>query len=613
MFRSFPKHFSLIALLSVLMSGGTSLLGDFAANQVYGQESDTPPEAGAEDDQDDSTSVGEPAEQTEKEATPAEGDAKGGDEPAASDGGQDDLDQAAILRFDAKSPRELQAVERLLQSAIKKGLTGENASFAKKMLGSVLLQKAQQLVAAIGQGGNGRPLQLRDEALRTLDEAVANDPSLVEAYLLIARLNMLPGGDKQAITEATTKAIEILKDNPVERSAALVLRALTWGPGDEQKRIDDLNAAIKDDPKNLEALQARAAVRLQDEDVAGAIKDLEQVLSEDPTNQRVAQTVVQKLAELNRVDDALKLLTKAIESQPSEGLYRMRAILYRMQLKEEEALADLNKALAMQPKDPISLLQRAEIAIAKGDVQAAKDDLRAAERIAPAAAASEQAILVRCFIAVEEGRMADAINEMKTLIDRDPSNDMRKLQLANLYIRDDRPRQAIDVLSTILDRDPTNVSVLRSRADAYLSVGEHKKAIADYEQAIEAAGDDKATFDLSGILNNLAWVLATSPKDDVRNGARSVELGKRAVEMTDEKQPHILSTLAAGYAEIGNFEKAVEWSSKAVELGREQDHEQLEQLKKELDSYREEKPWREEQETEENAVPILSPDDLIDT
>jgi tetratricopeptide (TPR) repeat protein len=606
-------------LLIALMGGGMSLSGVFPAGHACGQE---PAAANASDpeapDSESSESDTQPqasddqVEASENEpAKPAESSGENAD--SESDDGQEELDQAAILRFDAKSPRELQAVERLLQSAIKKGLSGENAAFAKKMLGSVLLQKAQQIVAAIGQGG-GRPLQLRDEALRTLDEAVANDSSLVEAYLLIARLNMLPGGDKQAITEATTKAIEILDDNPVERSAALVLRALTWGPGDEQKRRDDLNAAIKDDPKNLEALQARAAVRLQEGDVAGAIEDLEKVLAEDPTNQQVAQTVVQKLAELDRVDDALKLLTGALESKPSEGLYRMRAILYRMQLKEEEALADLNKALAMQPRDPISLLQRAEISIAKGNVQAAKDDLRAAERIEPRVAASEQAILVRCFIAVEEGRMADAINEMKTLIDRDPTNDMRKLQLANLYIRDDRPRQAIEVLSTILDRDPTNISVLRSRADAYLSVGEHKQAIADYEQAIKVADDDTAAgYDLSGILNNLAWVLATSPKDDIRDGNRSVELGKRAVELTDSKEPHILSTLAAGYAEIGDFEKAIEWSNKAVELGREQDHEQIDQLKQELESYRAGKPWREEQQTEENAVPILSPDDLIDT
>ena len=532
-----------------------------------------------------------------------------------SDPGQDDLDEAAILRFDAKSARELQAVERLLQSAIKKGLSGENASFAKKMLGSVLLQKSQQVIAALGQPGvnRARAMRLRDDALKILDEALANDPELVEAYLLVARLNILPGGDKEAIAEATSKAIELLADNPVQRSGAYFLRALTWGPGEESKKESDLDAAIKDDPKNLKALASRAEMRLQSQDVAGAVEDMESILEEDPTNSTVAQTVVQTLADLNRIDDALKVLSKALESKPSEGLYRLRAIVYRMQLKEDLALADLNKALAMQPRDPISLLQRAEIAAAKKNLQAAKDDLRAAERIAPQVSASEQAIFVRCLIAIEEGRMADAINEMKTLIELDPANDGRKLQLANLYIQDERPRKAIDILSSILDRDPTNISVLRSRADAYLSVGDHDKAISDYERAIKTAGEDANNYDLSGILNNLAWVLATSPKDEVRDGARSVELGEQAVELTDEKEPHILSTLAAGYAEVGDFEKAIQWSTKAVELGKEQGHEQIKQLEEELEQYRQKKPWREKQETEENDVPILSPEDLIDT
>ena len=57
----------------------------------------------------------------------------------------------------------------------------------------------------------------------------------------------------------------------------------------------------------------------------------------------------------------------------------------------------------------------------------------------------------------------------------------------------------------------------------------------------------------------------------------------------------------------------MKWSKKAVELGQKEDHEQIEQLEAELKSYEEKKPWREKQETEENAVPILSAEDLIDT
>ncbi len=99
-------------------------------------------------------------------------------------------------------------------------------------------------------------------------------------------------------------------------------------------------------------------------------------------------------------------------------------------------------------------------------------------------------------------------------------------------------------------------------------------------------------------------VLSTSPKDSVRNGKRSLELALKACELTEYKAAHILSTLASAYAETGDFEKARQWSGKAVELGTAEDNEQLDQLKKELESYKENKPWREEQKpkrTKSNA------------
>ncbi|WP_442505951.1 tetratricopeptide repeat protein [Novipirellula sp. SH528] len=530
--------------------------------------------------------------------------------------GKSEFDEAVVKRIDAESPEQLAAVSTLLESALAKGLNNENKSFAEKMLASVLVQRSQQLVALMQRVRGRRMLQIRDEALEFLRKATKSDESLVEAYLMIAQLNLLPEGNRDEMAEATSKAIELLKDEPIQQSRAYVLRAVAQE--DDEKKMADLNSAIEADSTNIEALQARAGLRMQSDDVDGAMADLEKILAVDPGNQVVAQAAVQQLLDAERVDDAVDLITKTLAAKPSEGMYRMRAILYRMQGKEDEAFADLNKALAMQPKDPISLLQRAEIALSRGDIRAAKRDLKSAMGIAPQIADAEQTIVVRVLIAVEEGRMADAISDMKSLVDRDPTSIMRQLQLANLYLRDDRPRQAIETLSAVLDRDPKNASVLRSRADALLSVGEHADAVADYERAAKVADED--SVELPGILNNLAWVLATSPNDELRDGERAVKYGKRAAELTEFKEAHILSTLAAGYAESGDFEKAIQWSSKAVELGEKdvelgenEESVQINQLKQELENYRNNKPWREKQEVEENKVPILSPEDLIDT
>ncbi|MEM8668518.1 MAG: tetratricopeptide repeat protein [Planctomycetota bacterium] len=532
--------------------------------------------------------------------------------------GQGDLDEAVIQRIDAESGQELEAVAALLESALAKGLDDENASFAKKMLGSVLLQRSQTLAANMMRVRGRMQFQLRDEALRSLEEAVKNDPKLVEAYLLIARLNLLPGGNKEAITEATSSAIALLDDDPVEQSAALVLRSLTLD--DDEAKLADLNEAVRLDEGNLEALQARAFIRLQANDVEGAIADLEAVLLKDPTNPGVAGPAIQKLIELERVTEAIDLITKLLAAAPSEGMYRMRAILYRSEQKFEDAMSDLNKAYAMAPKDPITLLQRAELALDREDIKTAKEDYRAAKGIAPRIEELDQTIALRSRIALMENRLADAINDAVQLVERAPDDLFRQLRLATLYALDNRHRKAIEIYTDLLDKDPNNASILRSRGDTRLNVGDHVKAIKDYEDAIKILGDVDAESkdavlkaEVAGIYNNLSWVLATSPEDDIRDGKRALEFGEKAAKLSEYKEPHILSTLAAAHAESGDFEKAIEWSDKAVKLAKEVEHEQLEQLEDELKSYRDGKPWREIQEKEENSVPILSPEDLIDT
>ena len=68
-------------------------------------------------------------------------------------------------------------------------------------------------------------------------------------------------------------------------------------------------------------------MRLQQNDVEGAVKDLEVVLLKDPTNQIIAGAAIQKLAEMDKVREAEELITKILAAKPSEGMYRMRAIL----------------------------------------------------------------------------------------------------------------------------------------------------------------------------------------------------------------------------------------------------------------------------------------------
>jgi tetratricopeptide (TPR) repeat protein len=72
--------------------------------------------------------------------------------------------------------------------------------------------------------------------------------------------------------------------------------------------------------------------------------------------------------------------------------------------------------------------------------------------------------------------------------------------------------------------------------------------------------------DLPEALNNMAWLLATSPDDSLRNGSEAVRLDERACALTRYRVPALVGALAAAYAEAGRFDDAITTAQKACAL-----------------------------------------------
>jgi Flp pilus assembly protein TadD len=90
--------------------------------------------------------------------------------------------------------------------------------------------------------------------------------------------------------------------------------------------------------------------------------------------------------------------------------------------------------------------------------------------------------------------------------------------------------------------------------------GDIADAIAEWREAIRLQ-PNHAKF-----LNQLAWVLATSPTGEIRDGTEAVGLARQALRLSGGQEPAILDTLAAAYAEAGRFSEAVETLKRAVSL-----------------------------------------------
>lgn len=99
---------------------------------------------------------------------------------------------------------------------------------------------------------------------------------------------------------------------------------------------------------------------------------------------------------------------------------------------------------------------------------------------------------------------------------------------------------------------------------ALLMTGHAAQGLAQWRQVLRQAPDNLQT------LNDTAWVLATSSDAALRNGTEAVTLASHAVALTSGRQPTLLSTLAAAYAETGQFAKALELQNRAIDLATQQ-------------------------------------------
>lgn len=157
----------------------------------------------------------------------------------------------------------------------------------------------------------------------------------------------------------------------------------------------------------------------------------------------------------------------------------------------------------------------------------------------------------------------------------------------NVYKEKGSTEKAIADYSEAIRLDRQFMMAYGNRANVYKNIGNYDKAVADYNQAIRIDPGTWINYD------NLAWLLATCPKKDVRSGKKAVELARKACDLDSWKNAWRLDTLAAAYAEAGDFKEAVKWAKEAVNFGTDYPKKKLEEIQTRLKLYEAGKPYRE--------------------
>ncbi|MBX3413327.1 MAG: tetratricopeptide repeat protein [Pirellulales bacterium] len=508
------------------------------------------------------------------------------DHALAANEGQAALDQALELKLSATNVGELSQVIELCKKSLQDGLDADNEKFAKGLLASTLIQRATLLTGVLFSGGT-IPAQLAVEiprmralAQQDLEDALTFDDRQPHAHYLLSRLYALSNGNRDKARTAAEEAIRLSGDDTLLAARAHVVRALLREKPEEIAA--ELDTALELAPEDPEVLRARGAHALEHRDLAKAIEVMKLAVEVERERADNHELLGMAFALNQQFDEALAELDRALELAPDDpSAHLLRARVRLAKAKPEEAVEDIDQVFTTRPATADALLLRALAYQQLGKIERALTDIDEALGMQPEFV---PALRIRAVLLASNGQVDDALADLEKVRAQQPEDIETLLQLGALYRQKKDASKAIELYDEALKYEPESWFVLHSRGDAYLSISKQAEALADYDAAV------KLHQESPNLLNNLAWLLATSPDDKLRDGKRAIELATKAGELTDFKEAYILSTIAASYAEAGDMEKALEWSTKAVDLSP---AELKENIKQELASYQQGKPWRE--------------------
>jgi tetratricopeptide (TPR) repeat protein len=322
-----------------------------------------------------------------------------------------------------------------------------------------------------------------------------------------------------------------------------------------------------------------------------AIENLNRTLgAADPA----AQFLKRASEDANRgdYDQAEAEIGKAIAAEPkSPILYLYRGDLYAAQNRHDPAIADYGKAVELLPKEASPYRRRGNEYVRAGNDLAAHRDLANAIALQPD---NPDGYIDRSALYVRETRYKEAVRDIDQALKLAPNQAdyllrrSRVFELMHQYdqaiadcnrviainaswsggyacraqeetVKGDRT-QAIADLGEVLKRAPNSQEALVARADLEMQLGQWSAARADLVALSQINSVDGETADWA------AWPLATSVYPQLRDGKAAVALATRACEATGFKDQKYLETLAASYAESGDFAQAVRWQQRAIQV-----------------------------------------------
>ncbi|MGD0651500.1 MAG: tetratricopeptide repeat protein [Verrucomicrobiia bacterium] len=292
------------------------------------------------------------------------------------------------------------------------------------------------------------------------------------------------------------------------------------------------------------------------------------------------------LASQGKTAEAIAEYRASLEIDPDnvEAHYNLGNAL-ASQGKVAEAIAEYRASLEINPDNVEAYNNLGLVLAGQGKTAEAIAEYQAALRIKPDLAPTHNNL---ANTLVRQGRLPEAVAEYRAALRIKPDDAATHNNLGLALARRGEVEEAIAEYRTALQIKP-------DYAEAHYNLG---LALAEQGKTAEATTEYRETLrlrpDWPPALGGLAWILATSSNESVRNGGEAVQLAERLCAFTGYQQADAMMVLAAAYAEGGRFGDAVQVAQKALELARTNGQQELAaQAQWQLKLYQDGHPFRE--------------------
>jgi tetratricopeptide (TPR) repeat protein len=297
---------------------------------------------------------------------------------------------------------------------------------------------------------------------------------------------------------------------------------------------------------------------------------------------------VKTLGAQGKIDRAATEAVKAVEADPSNAAARaFHALSLNEAGHDEEAIKEAERAIELKPNDSFVHLDLA-ISAKRSDPERAIAEAHRAIELGPENSSAYQ-FLMNCLF--ESHRYNEAVDLGSDWLAVTPYDAAAHSALGSALIENGDLASAARHLGYVMMLRPEVAQAHAQLRQILLSFAREPDGLQRLRDIAAHAPDSPR------MLDELAWLLATYPDSKSRDGTEAVRLAEHACDLTERKIPALLDTLAAAYAEAGDFPRAIAAAEEALNRARSSgDNDAVKLSENILASLRENAPYREEPE-----------------